>query len=144
MSGILERRPRYERASDAEREAVVERLREHAIDGRLDADELAARAEAAYSARTHGELADLLVDLPRAPSRPRGRRRGLTWRHPVLATLGGATTTVVVAHVDGGFRGPLDGVAAVPFWATLASGGVLAVTLAARRLSAPRPRHSAS
>jgi hypothetical protein len=52
------------RASDAEREAVVARLREHGAAGRLDVDELEERVGAAYAARTHGELARLLDDLP--------------------------------------------------------------------------------
>jgi hypothetical protein len=39
------------RASDADREAVVERLRVAAIEGRLDAEELEARVSAAYAAR---------------------------------------------------------------------------------------------
>ncbi len=52
------------RASDAEREAVVERLREASVDGRLTLAELTERTEAAYLARTHAELAQLTADLP--------------------------------------------------------------------------------
>lgn len=52
------------RASDAEREAVVARLREHGAAGRLDVDELEERIGVAYAARTHGELVRLLEDLP--------------------------------------------------------------------------------
>ncbi|GAA3968431.1 DUF1707 domain-containing protein [Thermobifida alba] len=52
------------RASDADRERVAERLREHFTQGRLDDDELAERMEAAYRARTRGELAVLTEDLP--------------------------------------------------------------------------------
>ena len=64
------------RASDAEREDAVTRLREHAAAGRLDVDELESRIGAAYAARTHGELAVLERDLPRAqPARPRPARR---------------------------------------------------------------------
>ena len=40
------------RASAADRVAAVERLREAALEGRLDADELESRLAAAYSART--------------------------------------------------------------------------------------------
>ena len=64
------------RASDAEREDTVTRLREHAATGRLDVEELEQRIGAAYTARTHGDLAALQQDLPRAPrSRPAPRRR---------------------------------------------------------------------
>ncbi|MEY9215191.1 DUF1707 domain-containing protein [Thermobifida halotolerans] len=52
------------RASDADREGVAERLREHFAQGRLDDDELAERMEAVYRARTRGELALLTEDLP--------------------------------------------------------------------------------
>jgi hypothetical protein len=62
-----------QRASDAEREAVAERLRDAAGDGRLDPDELEERLEAAYSARTHGELVPLTSDLPERAPAPPGR-----------------------------------------------------------------------
>jgi hypothetical protein len=59
----LRRRPDV-RASDAERETVVTRLREHAAAGRLEVDELETRVGDAYAARTRGDLAGLLADLP--------------------------------------------------------------------------------
>jgi hypothetical protein len=52
------------RASDAEREAVVERLRRALSQGRLSIAEFDHRVSAAYAARTQGELADLTRDLP--------------------------------------------------------------------------------
>jgi hypothetical protein len=52
------------RASDAERERVAEYLREAVAEGRLDMEEFGERLEAAYEARTHGELAPLVSDLP--------------------------------------------------------------------------------
>lgn len=52
------------RASHADREAVVERLRDAAGDGRLTLDELEQRIDAAYAARTYAELEPLTVDLP--------------------------------------------------------------------------------
>ncbi|MEU8269220.1 DUF1707 domain-containing protein [Sphaerisporangium sp. NPDC049002] len=54
------------RASDAEREAVVERLREASVEGRLTLSELTERTEAAYLATSHAELAQLTADLPGA------------------------------------------------------------------------------
>jgi uncharacterized RDD family membrane protein YckC len=44
----------------------VRRLRDACVDGRLSVDELALRAEAAYSAKTLAELAPLIGDLPHA------------------------------------------------------------------------------
>ena len=70
------------RASDDEREATVTQLRRHGTAGRLDIEELEQRIGAAYGARTHGELAALLTDLPvQAPPRePAARaRRGHEW-----------------------------------------------------------------
>jgi hypothetical protein len=75
MSEDLSRGPDV-RASDAERENVVARLREHAAAGRLDVDELEDRVGAAYGARTRGDLAALLGDLP-GGVRARGDRSGL-------------------------------------------------------------------
>jgi hypothetical protein len=53
-----------QRASDAEREAVADRLRVAATEGRLDPDELEERLGEVYAARTHGELATVTGDLP--------------------------------------------------------------------------------
>jgi hypothetical protein len=55
------------RASHQDRDRVVEVLRVAAGDGRLTADELDQRLEAALTARTYGELAVLTTDLPAAP-----------------------------------------------------------------------------
>jgi Domain of unknown function (DUF1707)/Cell wall-active antibiotics response 4TMS YvqF len=56
------------RASDAEREAVVERLRSASAEGRLTLEELTSRTEAAYSAQTRGELERVTTDLPERPA----------------------------------------------------------------------------
>jgi hypothetical protein len=58
------------RASDADREHVAERLREHAGAGRLSMDELSERLETVFGARTLGELEPPLADLP-GSERPR-------------------------------------------------------------------------
>jgi Domain of unknown function (DUF1707) len=52
------------RASHEDRDRVVELLRVSAGDGRLTADELDERLELAMTARTYGELAELVADLP--------------------------------------------------------------------------------
>jgi DUF1707 SHOCT-like domain len=52
------------RASDADREAVVESLREHFFAGRLDIEEFTERVEQAYGARTVGELSAVERELP--------------------------------------------------------------------------------
>ncbi|MBT2459259.1 DUF1707 domain-containing protein [Streptomyces sp. ISL-86] len=54
------------RASDADRERVVERLRDAVAEGRLDMEEFEERLEAAYKSRTYAELEPLTRDLPAA------------------------------------------------------------------------------
>ena len=69
------------RASDADRDRVADALREHYAAGRLSADELDERLTTALSARTLGELNQVLTDLP-GPARvlqPGG------WRPPQSA-----------------------------------------------------------
>ncbi|MFD0692375.1 DUF1707 SHOCT-like domain-containing protein [Actinomadura fibrosa] len=56
--------PEAVRASDAEREAVVERLRVASVEGRLTFEELAERTEAACMAVTRGDLERITTDLP--------------------------------------------------------------------------------
>ncbi|MGZ4486748.1 MAG: DUF1707 SHOCT-like domain-containing protein [Nocardioides sp.] len=70
------------RVSDAERHQVAEVLREAAGEGRLDLDELDARLEAAYAARTYADLVPLTVDLPAHRDQP----------HVVAGAAGRATT----------------------------------------------------
>src|SRR5215831_15469836 len=55
------------RASHDDRDRVVEVLRVAAGDGRITAEELDERVGAALTARTYGELAALISDLPAAP-----------------------------------------------------------------------------
>jgi hypothetical protein len=83
------------RASDAEREAVVARLRHAAGEGRLTVDELDERIDAAYAATTRAELEPLTADLPDAPmptataASPPDRAPARTMSSLVLGILGG-------------------------------------------------------
>lgn len=52
------------RVADADREQLVDELREHALAGRLTAEELEERIGGAYSATTRGQLDALRADLP--------------------------------------------------------------------------------
>jgi hypothetical protein len=73
LSGPGSERSHY-RAADSDRELIVERLRVASAEGRLTDGELLQRTEAAYRARTYGELDALVADLPdpRVPARPGG------------------------------------------------------------------------
>jgi hypothetical protein len=57
----------WQRAADADRDEVAERLRVAAADGRIELAELDERLGATYRARTYGELAVLVADLPEPP-----------------------------------------------------------------------------
>lgn len=100
------------RVSDADREAVVESLRKHAGDGRLSVDELTARVEQAYHAKTFGDLEVVQRDLPRAqyarpqvtvvPTGPtvirrRRRRRSPAWLAAYLALINLALVAIWAA-----------------------------------------------
>jgi len=75
------------RASDADREAVAAKLRDHYAEGRLTQDELDERVSVALTAKTFGELRTLTTDLPgAAPVPPRTVARPARggppqWRH---------------------------------------------------------------
>lgn len=80
--------PAHLRASDAEREQIIELLNKHAGDGRLTLDELSERIEQAYSAKTRADLEPLTADLPTGDvvaNRP-SRRKALEWD---VAIMGG-------------------------------------------------------
>jgi len=64
------------RASDADRERTVERLRNASAEGRLTLEEFVERMTAAYDARGGDELEKLVHDLPAEPAeQPQSRRR---------------------------------------------------------------------
>lgn len=52
------------RVSDADRDRVAARLRDHFAEGRLTQDELDERLSAALTAKTVGDLRGLMTDLP--------------------------------------------------------------------------------
>jgi hypothetical protein len=65
--------PSEMRASDADRDRILDVLREAAAEGRLTPDELDERMGAALTARTLGELATLIADLPAGLPEPQWR-----------------------------------------------------------------------
>ncbi len=78
------------RASDADRQRVVDTLQGHTADGRLTLDEFAARADTAYRAVTYADLATLTTDLPGKPAAHSPSRS------PVVATLVAAVIVLAV------------------------------------------------
>ena len=91
------------RVSDAERQAVADRLAEHFSAGRLDQAEFDERVGRAMSAKTRADLSGLFDDLPEtgapaATDQARGpaRRRH---RHPVLLVALVVFVAIAAAHV---------------------------------------------
>jgi hypothetical protein len=85
------------RASDAEREAVVARLRNATAEGRLTVEELAERIDVAYAATTLAELEPLTTDLPAGPSHP-------AVGTPSAPAAGGGGSSLVFGILGGGDR----------------------------------------
>jgi Domain of unknown function (DUF1707) len=100
--------PATMRASDADRDAVVSDLSEHFQAGRLTAGEFDERTGQALTARTWGELGELVTDLPAArPAAPApataaassaSRPRPPSGR-AVPALAGIAIAAIVLVHV---------------------------------------------
>jgi hypothetical protein len=63
------------RASDAERDRTASALGDAAAEGRLTLEELTERLDAAYAAKSRGELETLTADLPQRASAARTPRR---------------------------------------------------------------------
>jgi hypothetical protein len=87
------------RVSDAERQAVTDRLAQHFGDGRLDQAEFDERVGRAMSAKTRADLNGLFDDLPEtgAPAvtdQPRRRHR-----HPVLLVALIVLVAIAAGHV---------------------------------------------
>ena len=68
------------RASDEQRERAAQEIREHFAAGRLTDEELDERVQAAYAARTEGELRSVLADLPKLPASPAQQKAELVAR----------------------------------------------------------------
>ena len=91
------------RVSDAERQAVADRLAEHFSSGRLDQAEFDERVGRAMNAKTRADLSGLFDDLPEtgapaATDQTAGvqRRRH---RHPVLLVALIVFVAIAAAHV---------------------------------------------
>lgn len=118
------------RTSQAERDRVVERLRIHAGDGRLEVEELEQRIEAALSARTHADLEAVEADLPR-PASPRRRRR----RHPLRRHLVAISVLLVViwAATGAGYFWPVWAIGGLAWWAFAPGCGTRRARVGSRR-----------
>jgi hypothetical protein len=90
------------RASDEDRERLIAELNEHAVAGRLSTDELEDRLQAAYGARTTGELDALRRDLPATSgqvARGHAQRRAQLTRRLIQETGGSLGVFVVCTAI---------------------------------------------
>jgi Flp pilus assembly protein TadB len=130
------------RASDADRDAVIDRLREAACEGRLEADELEQRVDGALRARTYGELAELLTDLPgdsRVPWRRAGSRANPVARSALLGAGLLVAVTLVLALV---VLVALLVLAAAAWWIAFVLFWLVRCSSRRRLVSGPARRHS--
>jgi len=92
------------RASDADRDRIADILREAMAVGRLDAEEHSERLDAAYAAKTMGELQHLVRDLPEGrPEQPPAPRPAAA-NHPAPQGSRGAVKDNLVAIFSGSVR----------------------------------------
>jgi hypothetical protein len=94
-------RDRALRVGDRERDAVAEILRQHHVEGRLDADEFQERLERCLAAKSYRDLDRLTDDLPShetAQGRP-GRGRTLPFWRVVPLPLAVLIPLAVVAAI---------------------------------------------
>jgi Domain of unknown function (DUF1707) len=113
-----------QRASDAEREAVVERLRHAAAEGRLDTDELSERVERAYGAQTSADLEPLTADLPEPKPAALSIWQQDNVRRRLIALVTANPICIAIWAASGG-----DG-DFWPKWVLLGTAAALIVTLA--------------
>ena len=139
-AGPGDQQPRAERgllrASHADREHVVDKLKDAFVDGRLTKDELDLRAGRALASRTYADLAALTADLPagltparpaRKPARARARRpvnKPVKWVACGFITPAMLAITVVVGVRTGSDPAVqlLLGATFLYFWAWLVAG----------------------
>jgi Domain of unknown function (DUF1707) len=100
------------RASDADREQVIDAVKAAFVQGRLTKDELDARVGQAFTSRTYAELAAVTADIPAVPTgaRPVRERTRPSVRKVVIS----CACTVIAAELF-----LLLAVLAIPIYGTL-------------------------
>ena len=137
------------RASDADRDRAADALRRHYAEGRLSPEEFDERLSSALAARTMGDLADLLADLPQDPdgyalpvpvagsgssrvaSRPSGAAPSVVWRAQLAAYVTTSLICLIVWLATGGNFWPIWVIG--PWGAVLVGQAIRGSTLGRRR-----------
>jgi hypothetical protein len=86
------------RPGHADREQVIEALKDAFVQGRLTRDELGARAGRALAARTYADLAAVTADIPPAPAAARpARPPALARRRPLARAAAKSGICLIIA-----------------------------------------------
>ena len=85
------------RAGHADREQVIEALKDAFVQGRLTRDELDTRAGRALAARTRAELAALTADIPGGPAGPPRPPAPAPVRRPLARAAAGSGLCLIIA-----------------------------------------------
>jgi hypothetical protein len=152
------------RAGHADRDQVIEILKDAFVDGSLTRDEFDARTDRALAARTRADLAALIADLPPLPAWPApapagpARPPGAARRWPLVRAAAGSSLCLVLAftailtgvHFDTDGFGPHQAWADLFFFPAialvitafgiLANGAATAVEQRRARRPLPQPR----
>ena len=92
------------RASDEQRDRAAAEIREHFAAGRLSDEELDDRVQAAYAARTQGELNAVMADLPKLPATRAQQKAEIAQRRSelqrrLLQEAGGGSGAFIICTV---------------------------------------------
>jgi len=99
------------RAADSDRQAVADRLKTALDEGRLDLSEYDERLQKTYSAKTYGDLAGLLDDLP--GTAPLEQSQVQPYQAPAASPVAPAQQAESRTHRAATWVGPYGGVIAV-------------------------------
>jgi Domain of unknown function (DUF1707) len=137
------------RASDADREQVIDVLKAAFVQGRLHKDELDARAGQAFASRTYAELAAVTADIPAVPAavqplRERARPEADASVAQVVLLCASAIVAAELFLVLAIFAFPVYGTLDIAVLANLVglplAGGLMYDTWRASRSRGHRPR----
>ena len=92
------------RASDDDRDRLVDQLQRHAVAGRLSMDEYAERVDRVLVARTRGELAAVVHDLPVESTADAAVDHGAGARQLMVAFLVALLVLAVLGAAVAAFR----------------------------------------
>jgi hypothetical protein len=104
------------RASDADRDRIAARLREHFAEGRLTRGELDERISTALNAKTFGDLRPVMADLPEPTPAPRLVQPAMRGAPPLAVRHGPRVLPLMMLLLFVTLLTPQGGLLAVAFF----------------------------